>query len=119
MARQRSPQVDAYIAGCAPRARVALRKIRALAHRLAPQAIEVISYRMPALKHRRILIYFAAFESHIGIFPPLRGQPALARRLRRYAGPKGNLRFPLDEPVPYHLIEEFVRARLKSQQREP
>ena len=31
----------------------------------------------------------------------------------RYSGPKGNLQFPLDEPIPYDLIERIVRLRVK------
>jgi uncharacterized protein YdhG (YjbR/CyaY superfamily) len=31
----------------------------------------------------------------------------------RYAGEKGNLRFPLDEPIPHDLIERIVRHRLE------
>ena len=31
----------------------------------------------------------------------------------RYAGEKGNLRFPLDEPIPYALIARIVKLRVK------
>ena len=31
----------------------------------------------------------------------------------RYAGPKGNLQFPLDEPMPLALIERVVRLRVR------
>jgi uncharacterized protein YdhG (YjbR/CyaY superfamily) len=113
MPNARSAEVDAYIAARPAAVRLILRRIRAAAHRAAPGAVEVISYRMPALKTKRIVIYFAAFKNHIGIFPPLRGHGALARRLRKYQGPKGNLQFPLDAPIPYRLIEELVRARTR------
>jgi uncharacterized protein YdhG (YjbR/CyaY superfamily) len=33
--------------------------------------------------------------------------------LTRYKGPKGNLKFPIDEPVPYHLITRIVALRLR------
>jgi uncharacterized protein YdhG (YjbR/CyaY superfamily) len=35
------------------------------------------------------------------------------RAVKRYAGPKGNLRFPLDEPIPYDLIRRIVKVRRK------
>ena len=38
---------------------------------------------------------------------------ALEKAIARYAGPKGNLQFPLDEPIPYDLIERIVRLRVK------
>jgi uncharacterized protein YdhG (YjbR/CyaY superfamily) len=68
---------------------------------------------MPAFKQNGILLYFAAFKAHIGIFPPVSGDPALEKALLRYRGPKGNLRFPLDEPMPYSLISRIVRLRVK------
>ena len=38
--------------------------------------------------------------------------PALHAELARYAGLKGNLRFPLSEPMPHVLIRRVVQARL-------
>jgi uncharacterized protein YdhG (YjbR/CyaY superfamily) len=37
----------------------------------------------------------------------------MEKAIARYAGPKGNLQFPLDEPIPYELIERIVRLRAK------
>ena len=66
---------------------------------------------MPAFKAHGILVYFAAFKAHIGMFPPVSGDPALERAIAPYAGPKGNLRFPLDRPMPSDLIRRIVRLR--------
>lgn len=83
----------------------------------APDAEEVISYRMPALRQNGMLVYFAAFKKHIGLFPPVRGEAKLVREASAYAGPKGNLQFPLDEPIPYDLIRRIVKARVKENQK--
>ena len=32
------------------------------------------------------------------------------QELSPYAGPKGNLKFPLDQPLPYALIERVAAA---------
>ena len=106
-------EVDSVIAAAEPRARSVLRRIRALVRKAAPEAQEVISYGMPSFRGRRIIIHYAAFRDHVGIFPPLRDEPALQKALAPYAGPKGNLRFPLDEPMPWPLIERLVKARVK------
>jgi uncharacterized protein YdhG (YjbR/CyaY superfamily) len=91
-----------------------LKKIRATVRKAAPDAEETISYRMPAFKQKKkVLIYFAAFKNHIGIFPPVKGDARLQKAVAPYAGPKGNLKFPLDEPVPYELIERIVRSRYR------
>ena len=57
--------------------------------------------------------YVAAFKAHIGIFPPVKGSATLQKRLVPYRGPKGNLRFPLDEPMPYALIAQVVKALVR------
>jgi uncharacterized protein YdhG (YjbR/CyaY superfamily) len=68
---------------------------------------------MPAFKQHGVLVYFAAWEKHIGLYPPISGNKTLEKAVARYAGPKGNLQFPLDEPIPYDLIERIVKLRLK------
>ena len=60
-----------------------------------------------------VLIYFAAFKKHIGLFPPVRDE-ALLPLVAKYAGPKGNLQLPLSEPIPYALITKIVKARMKA-----
>jgi uncharacterized protein YdhG (YjbR/CyaY superfamily) len=106
-------RVDAYIAALPPKARAALRKVRTALRKAAPDAEETISYRIPALRGNGILVYFAAFKNHIGIFPPVRGDERLDAALARYRGPKGNLRFPLDEPLPLALIARIAKVRVK------
>lgn len=72
---------------------------------------ETISYRMPAFKLNGMLIYFAAFKKHIGLFPPVRGNDDLMQAVKPYAEPKGNLQFPYKESIPYALIQRIVKAR--------
>jgi uncharacterized protein YdhG (YjbR/CyaY superfamily) len=99
---------------CSPEVRPILRKLRSTIKRAAPpETAELISYRMPAFALHGILIYFAAFKNHIGVFPPLKGDAKLQAAASKYAGPKGNLKFPLDQPVPYALIARIVKARAK------
>ena len=105
-------QFEGYVAGFPPRVRTILKTIRRTIKAAAPEAEETFSYRMPAFRQRRILIYFAAFKSHIGLYPPVRGDAKLLRDVAPYVGPKGNLRFPLDAPVPYELIRRIVKARV-------
>jgi uncharacterized protein YdhG (YjbR/CyaY superfamily) len=105
--------IDDYIATFAPEVQAILQRIRLTIRKVVPQATERISYRMPAFAQDGILIYFAAFKKHIGVFPPVRGNGKLNKDLARYRGPKGNLQFPLDEPIPYGLITRVVKCRVK------
>lgn len=107
--------IDAYIRACAPPVRAILQRIRATIAAAAPDARETISYRMPTFVRRRVLVHFAAFQQHIGLFPPVRGDAALLRAVQRYAGPKGNLRFPLAAPMPYALIARIVKLRVRQE----
>jgi|SRR5262245_16777205 len=105
--------IDAYIAACRPDVQSILMKIRTTIAAAAPDAEELISYRMPAFAQHGILVYFAAFKAHIGLYPPVSGDARLEKALSPYAGPKGNLKFPIARPIPYHLVRRIVKLRLK------
>ena len=105
--------IDEYIAASRADVQPILRKIRRLINAAAPDAQEVISYGIPAFRQHGILVHFAAFKAHIGLYPPVSGDASLKKALAPYAGPKGNLKFPLDQPIPYALIKRIVLLRLK------
>jgi uncharacterized protein YdhG (YjbR/CyaY superfamily) len=105
--------IEEYIAASPVEVRGVLEKIRATIRKAAPQAEERISYRIPAYKLNGDVAYFAAFKHHIGFYPPVRGDDKLKKAVKVYAGEKGNLRFPLNEPIPYALIARIVKQRVK------
>jgi uncharacterized protein YdhG (YjbR/CyaY superfamily) len=105
--------VDDYMAAFSPEVQAILQKIRLTIRNAAPAAQETISYKMPAFRMNGIVVYFAAFKKHVGLYPPVKGDAKLAKAMARYAGAKGNLKFPLDEPMPYALIARIVKARVK------
>jgi uncharacterized protein YdhG (YjbR/CyaY superfamily) len=105
--------IDDYIAAFSPEVQAILTKIRLTIRQAAPDAQETISYKMPAFTQDGILVYFAAFKKHIGLYPPVSGDAKLEKAIATYAGQKGNLRFPLDQPIPYRLIERIVKLRVK------
>jgi uncharacterized protein YdhG (YjbR/CyaY superfamily) len=114
MAKAKKPEdIDAYISQFPADVRAVLEKVREIIHRTAPDAKEVVSYQMPAFKQHGILVYFAAWKKHIGLYPPISGNKALEKAVAPYAGPKGNLQFPLDETIPFDLIERIVILRVK------
>jgi uncharacterized protein YdhG (YjbR/CyaY superfamily) len=104
--------IDEYIAAAPEEVRPILESIRATVRNAAPDAEERISYRMPAFFQDGALVYFAAFKSHIGLYPPVRDE-ALLPLVEKFAGPKGNLKFPLSDPIPLGLIKRIVTARIK------
>jgi uncharacterized protein YdhG (YjbR/CyaY superfamily) len=105
--------MDDYIAACSPEVQAILERIRLTVKKAAPDARETISYGMPTFTLSGVLVHFAAFKKHIGLFPPLRGDAGLQKAVAPYAGEKGNLRFPLDRPMPYGLIKRIVKLKVK------
>ena len=111
--RAKLGNIDEYIAAFPPEVQAILERIRRTIHDAAPGATETISYRIPAFTLGGALVYFAAFKNHIGFYPPVSGDAGLEKAISPYAGEKGNLRFPLDRPIPYGLIKRIVKLRVK------
>jgi uncharacterized protein YdhG (YjbR/CyaY superfamily) len=105
--------IDDYIASFSPEVQAILKEIRLTIKNAAPGAQETISYKIPAFRLNHIFVYFAAFKNHIGLYPPVRGDATLVKAASAYAGEKGNLQFPLDQPIPYGLIARIVKFRVK------
>lgn len=105
--------IDEYIARFSPDIQAILEQIRATIRAAAPDAKEVISYQMPAFHQAGNLVYFAAWKEHIGFYPPVSADADFKQELAIYEGPKGNLQFPLDQPIPYDLITKIVQQRLQ------
>jgi uncharacterized protein YdhG (YjbR/CyaY superfamily) len=105
--------VDSYIAGFPRDVQALLKQVRRAIRAAAPKASEVISYNMPAYRQHGMLVYFAGFKNHIGLYPPVRGNAPLIKAVEKYAGPKGNLSFPYDERLPLALIGRIVRYKVK------
>lgn len=103
--------IDEYIAHFPEEVRAILERIRGTIRGVVPEAQEAISYGIPTFKQNGILVHFSAFKNHIGFYPPVRGDEELVQAVAPYAGEKGNLRFPLKEPIPYDLIERITRLR--------
>jgi uncharacterized protein YdhG (YjbR/CyaY superfamily) len=109
----RPRNIDEYIGLFSPDVQAILEEIRSTIKKAAPDAQETISYGIPAFTLNGILVYFAAFKKHIGLYPPVRGNAKFEKSIAKYAGEKGNLRFPLDQPIPNDLIANIVKLRVK------
>ena len=80
MAKSQKPKdIDSYISHFPADVQTILEKVRETIRHAAPEATETISYMMPAFKQHGILVYFAAWEKHIGMYPPISGDKALSR----------------------------------------
>lgn len=94
-----------------------LEAIHAKVSSLLPQASRCASYNLPAFKSKRVFFYFAAFKKHIGVYQPVTQDAYIIQELAPYRGPKGNLSFPLNEPLSIELIGRVAQALYREYER--
>ena len=111
--RREFKSIDDYIATFPKNVQSILEEFRQAIREVAPGAEETISYQMPAFKLNGILVWFAAHKNHIGFYPRVSAIEAFKDKLFRYEVSKGTVQFPLNEPIPFDLIKEMVRFRVK------
>ena len=112
--RKQFRTIDEYIGAFPANFQDILEKMRETIRKAAPEAIETISYQMPTFKlSGKSLVHFAAFKNHIGFYPIPSGIEAFKKELAPYKQGKGSVQFPLDKPIPYDLVEQIVKHRVK------
>jgi uncharacterized protein YdhG (YjbR/CyaY superfamily) len=105
--------VDEYLAGVPEPACSTLNYIRAaIRSAVPPEAIETISYGMPAFKYKGVLVWFGAFSNHCSLFPTASVIKAFKNELRDFSTSKGTIQFPIDKPLPTALVQKLVKARV-------
>lgn len=88
-----------------------MKTIRQELKEVAPLAEEAISYNMPALKYKGALVYYAAYEKHIGFYAIPNTHEHFAKELSGYKQGKGSVQFPHDRPLPIDLIKRMTAHR--------
>ena len=59
------------------------------------------------------MVYFAAYKTHIGLYPAPTGIERFKKELSVYGSGKGTLKFLLDKPIPFDVISKIVKFRVK------
>ncbi len=113
---QKPVSVDSYIKTFPKEIQALLRSVRETIQKAAPDAVESISYAMPAYSFLgKPLVYFAGYQYHIGLYATPSGHVAFATELSKYKQGKGSVQFPIAEPLPLGLISRMVKFRLKEE----
>ena len=105
--------VEEYLASVPDDMRVALQRLRKIIKSAAPDAEEIISYRMPAFRQNGMLVYYAAFRNHCSLF--VGGSIArkrFAAELKPYASGESTVHFTTERQLPADLVRRIVRARV-------
>jgi len=106
-------QIDEILASLPEEQRAALQTLRETIQAAAPEAVEVISYGMPAFKLHRPLVGYAAHKDHCGFYPMSPAViEALKDDLKGFSTSKGTIRFTTDKPLPEALVKKIVQARI-------
>lgn len=107
--------VDDYLAALPDERRAAMEDLRRTIRAAAPEAVELISYQMPAFKSAgRFLVSYAAFKRHYSLFPASEGVVTdLGAELAPYLAGRGTIRFPASEPIPLDLVARIVAIRVR------
>jgi uncharacterized protein YdhG (YjbR/CyaY superfamily) len=111
---KRAPKtVEEYLARVPQPARGSLNKVRAaIRSAVPPGAKETISYGIPAFKHEKMLVWFAAFSSHCSLFPTAAVIEKCKAELKNFSTSKGTIQFPTNKPLPAALVRKIVKARI-------
>lgn len=114
MAKPKIETVDDYIAGFPGEVKERLKTLRGIIKKVAPKAAESISYNMPLYKNDgKLIVSFAAWKTHIGMYPAPQSSVEFKKKLKPYEGAKATLRFSHKEKLPVALISKVVKLRLR------
>ena len=105
--------VDEYIVRVPEPARSRLEDMSAVIRSAVPaDAVEVISYQIPAFKTKKVLVWYAAFAGHCSLFPTASVIEEFKDRLAGLKISKGTIQFPIEKSLPKALIKTMVEARV-------
>ena len=105
--------VDEYIAAAPEPARSRLKEMRAVIRSAVPaEAVEIISYQIPAFKLKKVLVWYAAFSEHCSLFPTASVIEEFQDNLAGFTTSKGTVQFSTDKALPTALIKKLVKARV-------
>jgi uncharacterized protein YdhG (YjbR/CyaY superfamily) len=105
--------VDEYLARIPAASRKIFSALRSAIRSAVPRdSVEIISYGIPAFKHDRVLVWFAAFSNHCSLFPTSSIIEEFKSELKDFSTSKGTIHFLVDRPIPTRLVKKLVKARV-------
>ena len=112
--------IDQYIRTFPEDVQVILEEVRRRIRNVVPEAGETISYQILTMTlGGRHLVYFAAWKHHISVYPVPPVDESFEQELAPYRAGRGTVRFPLNKPIPYGLIERLVALLVQQRDGHP
>lgn len=108
--------IDDYIANQSTEVQKALQELRSIIKEAAPDAIEVLNYKVPSFTlvpggKRDQQIMMAGYANFIGFYPFPTTMEQFSDELKGFKQGKGSVQFPLGKPLPKDLIVRMVKFR--------
>jgi uncharacterized protein YdhG (YjbR/CyaY superfamily) len=111
--KDKPKSVDEYLLCVPKRALSSFATLRQSVKAAVPtDAIEVLSYGILALKRKKVLVWFGAFENHCSLFPTAAVIEEFKEELNGFVVSKGTVQFSLDKPIPVALVRKLVKTRV-------
>jgi len=110
--------VDEYLAAVPEEERVVLETLRRTIKAAAPEAVEVISFGVPAFKYHGPLVFFAAFPHHCSLY--VVSKPVLelfSTELASWDTSGTTIHFSPQHPLPATLVTKIVKARIRENEK--
>lgn len=103
--------VDAYLAELPAETQHRFTLVRDRIHASVAGLGETISYKMPAVtRNGDVVLFFAAWKHHIGLYPIPRFDDPLEARVAPYRAATDTIRFPYRQAIRDGLIEDLTAA---------
>ena len=107
--------VDDYFMTLSPEQRSELERVQEIVQATVPDSELVICYGIPTIRYKgKNLIHFAAFKTHMSIFPGAEAVEVLKDQLAGYKVSKGTIQYSLEQPLPDKIIVEATNISLKA-----
>ena len=109
-----SREVDDYLAALPAEKQARMRELRSWIKSAAPEAEEVITYKMPGFKlNGKFLVSYDAYKHHFSLFPASVGvEKSLGTEIEPFVTGKGTISFTDDKPLTKAMVETIIKVRL-------
>src|SRR5262245_54061680 len=111
--------IDEYNATFPDEVQKRLAGMREAVKKGAPEATEAIKYVMPTFVLKGNLVHYAAFKNHMSLFAVTPASVEAFRSQLEAAAAivteKGTIQFPYNKPMPYELVTEMVKFRVREE----
>ncbi|MDC7246237.1 MAG: DUF1801 domain-containing protein [Sphaerochaetaceae bacterium] len=106
--------VFAYIDSFDSPAKELLVQLRSIIIEALPcQYEQTIRYGLPTFYHKKNICHFGGAKNHVALYPTPNPIVNLRDELKGFVCTKGSVHFPLDRPLPVHLIRKIINCRIE------